>query len=136
MTEKFDPELNKETGQNLEVQAEFVKLDKKAGEIGDALENTDFTRIEPTEILRLNGKIEMVCNAMLVLTGAAVQYYSGEAMFDKVHPLNDTLRAVAAGLGIIGSVSAIYGFQKMIDGYRKLHGYVKKDEAEFYKNPG
>lgn len=127
------PEIDKEVEQSPEAQAEFVRLDEKANMIGEELENTDFTKIEPTEALRLQGKIEMVLNAFMIATGVAVQYYSGRAIFDEVQPLNDTLRAVATGMGIVGSVSAIYGLQKFVDGYRKLQGYVKKDEAKFFQ---
>ncbi len=140
MPEKFEnfnkPEANQETEQNPEIQAEFTNLENKVNEVGNELENTDFTKIEPTEALKLQGKIEIVCNALSVAAGATAAYYSGEAMFDKIQPLNDTWRAVAAGVGFTGTISAMYGLQKLVDGYRKILGYVKKDEAKFYKDLG
>lgn len=134
--QEINPETNNQAEQSPEVQAEAKGLNEKFVRVSEELENVDLTKIEPTEALKLQGKIEVICSALIVAAGVGAAYCGGEAIMDKIQPWNDTLRAMSAGVGFVGVASAMYGLERMVNGYRKFLGYVKKDEAEAYQKLG
>lgn len=125
------PEAEQENAENdAEVQAEVQKVNEKIEEVGDELLETDFKKIEPTEALKLQGKVEMVLSAVMAVSGAIGAYHTGES-FLKGGDIPFAVPLTGAGV-----LFAVNGFHKFVDGYRKMLGYVEKHEAKKYEKLG
>jgi hypothetical protein len=76
----------------VDVWALLRDLDEEAGRVGIRLEKTDFVHIGRDEVMKLQGKLEMVIGAIAIAAGFAVAHEATHSLFQSGPEQIDAVR--------------------------------------------